>query len=58
MKLINVDDIAKLIKKTRRNTLERIVKQTGFPRPIVPGKGALWDESEVMNFFIKNRKAA
>jgi len=58
MKLINVDEIAKIIQKTRRNTLDRFVKQKGFPRPIVPGHNALWDESEVMNFLLKSRKAA
>lgn len=58
MKLITVDEIAALIRKGARHTRDRIVKQKGFPRPIVPGRPALWDESEVLNYFIKNRKSA
>ena len=58
MKLVDVDEIAKTIRKSRTHTRDRIVKQKGFPRPIVSGRPALWDEAEVMNFFIKNRRAA
>ena len=58
MKLIDASEISVIIRKSRRHTQDTIVKQKGFPRPIIPGRPALWDESEVMNFFIKNRKAA
>lgn len=58
MKLISVDEIADKLKKSRRHTLDVIVKQPGFPKPIVPGHGALWSEDEVWNHFIKIRKAS
>ena len=58
MKLIDVDKISEIIRKSRRTTLERYVKQSGFPRPMVSGRPALWDESEVLNFIRNNRRTA
>ena len=55
MELIDAGEIAKEIRRSRRHVLERVVRQKGFPLPIVPGRPSLWDKAEVLNFFIRNR---
>ena len=51
--ILTTDDIAELMRLPRRAVLDRVVKQPGFPKPIVGGRYPRWLAAAVFAFFAK-----
>jgi len=57
MNLLTVDDISQMIKLSRNYTLKVIVKQVGFPAPVVGKSKPRWDAAAVNRFLKFPQKA-
>jgi hypothetical protein len=57
MTLLTVDEISAMVKLSRNYTLKVIVKQQGFPPPVIGKSKPRWDAAAVARYFKFPQKA-
>jgi len=57
MNLLTIDDISQMLKLSRTYTLNVIVKQPGFPAPVLGVRKPRWDESSIVRHLKSVQKA-
>lgn len=57
MTLLTVDDICQMLKLSRNYTLKVIVKQAGFPPPVIGKSKPRWDAAAVNRYLKFPQKA-
>lgn len=57
MTLLTIDEISQLVKLSRNYTLKVIVKQQGFPAPVIGKSKPRWDAAAVRTYLKFPQKA-
>lgn len=57
MTLLTIDDICQMVKLSRNYTLKVVVKQSGFPAPVIGKSKPRWDAAAVNRYFKFPQKA-
>lgn len=57
MNLMTIDDISQMLKLSRTHTLNVIVKQPGFPAPVIGVRKQRWDAAAITKHFKCAQKA-
>ncbi|MDP3651084.1 MAG: hypothetical protein Q8R67_05305 [Rhodoferax sp.] len=57
MNLMTVDEISQMVKLSRNYTLKVVVKQPGFPAPVIGISKPRWDENAVKRYLKSPQKA-
>lgn len=57
MNLLTIDDICQMVKLSRNYTLKVIVKQQGFPAPVIGKSKPRWDAAAVTRWLKFPQKA-
>jgi predicted DNA-binding transcriptional regulator AlpA len=57
MTLLTVDEISQMVKLSRNYTLKVIVKQDGFPPPVIGKSKPRWDAAAVNRYLKFPQKA-
>lgn len=57
-KLVDTNDIAVLLKRSRKRVTDVFTKAYGFPQPVIDEsqKTRYWDRDEVMKWFVQRAK--
>jgi predicted DNA-binding transcriptional regulator AlpA len=55
--LLTVDEISQMVKLSRNYTLKVIVKQNGFPSPVIGKSKPRWDANAVTKYLKLAQKA-
>ncbi|MDH5612231.1 MAG: helix-turn-helix domain-containing protein [Gammaproteobacteria bacterium] len=57
IELLTPDEVAELLRCSKRQVLERLVKRTGFPQPLNPrimGSLKRWKKEDMLNWINNN----
>ena len=57
MTLLTIDDIAAMVKLSRKHTLDVLAKQDGFPAPVIGVRKPRWDAAAVNKYLRFPQKA-
>ena len=57
MTLLTIDDICSLVKLSRNYTLKVVVKQPGFPAPVIGKSKPRWDAAAINRYLKFPQKA-
>jgi len=57
MTLLTIDEISQLVKLSRNYTLKVIVKQPGFPPPVIGKSKPRWDANDIKRYLKLAQKA-
>jgi hypothetical protein len=57
-RLIGTDDIAVMLRRSRKRVTDVFTKADGFPEPVIneSQKTRYWDSDEVMQWFVKRAR--
>lgn len=57
MNLLTIDDISQMLKLSRTYTLNVVVKNDGFPLPVIGKRKPRWSASEINSYYKRAQKA-